>query len=140
MNKSILAGIAFAAGTILSLSAVQAQDAAAGEKVFKKCKACHTLEAGKSRASGPSLHGVVGGKAGSVKKYKYSTMLAAAGEAGLVWDEDMLMAYLPNPNAFLKSYLAEKGVKARGRSKMSFRLTKEQEQKDVIAYLKSTAK
>lgn len=140
MNKSILAGITFAAGTILSLGAVQAQDAAAGERVFKKCAGCHTLEAGKRRGAGPSLHGVVGGAAGAVENYKYSSMLAAAGEAGLVWDEATLMTYLADPNAFLKSWLGEKGVKTRGRSKMSFRLTKEQEQKDVIAYLESAAK
>lgn len=137
MNKNIVVGVAFAIGAVFSTGAAQAQDAAAGEKVFKKCAACHSIEAGK-RKVGPSLHGVVGRAAGS-EQYKYSSMLEAAGEAGLVWDEAMLMAYLPDPNAFLKSYLEEQGVKARGRSKMSFKLPKEQEQKDVIAYIQSAS-
>lgn len=139
MNKRFIAAIAFAAGTVLSAGAVQAQDAAAGEKVFKKCAACHSLEAGK-RKVGPSLHGVFEGNAGTSEGYKYSAMLAAAGEAGLVWNEETMSAYLADTNAFLKAYLDEKGVKARGRSKMSFKLPKEQDQKDVIAYLQSATK
>lgn len=136
MNRNIIFGAAFAIGAIVSTGAAHAQDAAAGEKVFKKCASCHSIEAGK-RKVGPSLHGVVGRAAGSVEKYKYSSMLGAAGKAGLVWDEATMMAYLPDPNAFLKSYLAEKGAKAKGRSKMSFKLPKEQDQKDVIAYIQS---
>ena len=134
MNKNIVLGVAFAIGAVVSSGAVQAQGAAAGEKVFKKCAACHSIEAGK-RKVGPSLHGVVGRVGGSVDGYKYSSMLAAAGKAGMVWDEATMTAYLPDPNAFLKSYLDEKGVKAKGRSKMSFKLPKEQERKDVIAYI-----
>jgi cytochrome c len=99
-----------------------AQDAAAGEKVFAKCKACHQIGEGAKNAVGPELNGVVGRKAGSVDGYSYS---AANKGSGLTWDEATLEEYLKNPKAKVPN------------TKMIFPgLTSDRELKDVIAYLK----
>lgn len=100
-------------------------DAAKGEKLFNKCKACHTVS-DTSNKTGPNLVKVVGRKVASVEGYKYSADLVALGEAGTVWDEANLDKYLANPKD-----LAPKG-------KMSFPgLKKEEERADLIAYLKT---
>ena len=61
-----------------------AQDAAAGEKVFAKCKVCHQIGEGAKNAVGPELNGVVGRKAGTVEGYNYSP---ANKNSGLTWDD-----------------------------------------------------
>ncbi|MBO6783004.1 MAG: c-type cytochrome [Alphaproteobacteria bacterium] len=139
MTRKITLAAALAAFAVLPTGVAQAQDAAAGEKTFRKCASCHSLEAGK-RKVGPSLYGVIGRTAATTEGYKYSSPLTAAGEAGLVWDADNMAVYLADTNAFLKAYLEEKGVSAKGRSKMSFKLTKPEEQQNVIAYIESVAK
>ena len=78
---------------VLWNGAAMAGDAAAGEKVFKKCKTCHSMEAGKNKV-GPSLAGVFGTAAGSVEGYKYSKALL---ESGITWDEGNLDTYLLKP-------------------------------------------
>jgi cytochrome c len=99
-------------------------DAAAGEKVYKKCKTCHSLEAGKNKL-GPHLAGVIGREAGSVEGFKYSKAMA---DSGLVWDEATLDAFLAKPKEVVP------------KSKMAFAgLKKEQQRQDLIAYLKEAA-
>ncbi|WP_319411138.1 cytochrome c family protein [uncultured Cohaesibacter sp.] len=123
-----VAGMFFLAST---LGAFAEGDAAKGEKVFKKCKACHQIGEGAENKVGPQLNGVVGRKIGSVEGYKYSDGYIALGEQGEVWDEEKLMAYLLDPKDFLSSAGVEK------KSKMTFKLKKENEREDVIAYLKT---
>lgn len=97
-------------------------DLEAGEKVFKKCKACHTLEEGGKNKIGPNLAGVIGREAAMVDGFKYSKALQ---ESGLVWDEETLAQYLANPKDFLKG------------NKMAFPGLKDEEDiANVIAYLK----
>ena len=119
------------AGLMIALAPTLAHaegDAAKGEKVFKKCKSCHTAKKEKNKV-GPHLVGVFGRAAGSVEGYKYSkAMKAKAAEIG-AWDEAKLNDWLANP----KKYLG-------GKSKMTYKLKKEQQRADVIAYLKSLAK
>ena len=67
-------------------------DAAAGEKVFNKCKACHAVGDDAKNKSGPILNGILGAEAGSIEGFKYSKAILAKKEEGLVWDEDTLMA------------------------------------------------
>ena len=67
-----------------------AGDAAAGRQVFRKCQACHSLEAGKN-CLGPSLAGIVGEKAAAVPGYNFSAAMKAS---NLVWDAATLDAYL----------------------------------------------
>ena len=107
-------------------------DPVKGKKVFKKCKACHSLEAGKKKPTGPSLFGVFGRQAGTAE-FKFGKSMIAAGEAGLAWTPEAMDAYLKDPKAFLKKTLGVSKV----RNKMKFKLKKERQRADVIAYLLS---
>lgn len=113
-------------------------DIAKGEKLFKKCKACHMIVNGdevifKGGKTGPNLYGVIGRAAGAVEGFKFGKSLRAAGEAGLVWDEEIIAKYVTDPKAFLKEYLDDGSAK----SSMSFRLKKGGE--DIAAYLASVS-
>lgn len=111
------------AGVVLlgSHAAMAEGDSAKGEKIFKKCAACHSVEAGKNKV-GPSLHGVVGRPAGSVEGFKYSDAMK---ESGIVWDEATLDSFLTKPKDVVpKTRMAFPGLKD------------EEDRQDVIAYLK----
>lgn len=113
-----------AAGLLAGMSgaALADGDAAAGKKVFNKCKVCHSLEAGENKI-GPSLAGVVGRAAGTVEGFKYSDAMK---EAGLTWDEETLDKYLADPKGFIPG------------NKMAFAgLKKEADRENVIAYIES---
>ena len=97
MIKALLAASALA---VCMSGAASAQDAAAGEKVFAKCKACHVIDATTNRV-GPSLHGIIGRTAGTVEGFKYSEAMAEAGKGGLVWDNANLDKYLTDPKAMM---------------------------------------
>ncbi|MHC9234599.1 c-type cytochrome [Pseudooceanicola sp. 502str34] len=121
---SVLAALALMTAPAL------AGDAGAGEKDFRKCKACHSIEgAVKGGRTGPDLHGVIGRTAGTHDGFKYGPDLVAAGEKGLVWDEETIVAYVADPRGFLQEYLGDSGAK----SKMTFKLPKGGE--DIAAYL-----
>lgn len=75
---------------------VLAQDAALGEKVFNKCRACHQIGEGAKTLVGPPLNGIVGRKAGSIEGYAYSD---SNKNSGITWDEATLTEYLKNPKA-----------------------------------------
>ncbi|MDE0417016.1 MAG: cytochrome c family protein [bacterium] len=107
-------------------------DPVRGEKVFRKCKACHSVEAGRTKPTGPNLLGLFGRQAGTVD-YRFSTSMIEAGEAGLVWTPELVDAYIADPKAFLKETLDATRV----RNKMVFKLKDEDERADVIAYLMS---
>lgn len=101
-----------------------AQDAAAGEKVFNRCKACHSAT-DETNKVGPTLKGVVGRAAASVSTYQYSPAMIAEGKSGLVWSEAELTTYLKDPKALVKG------------TKMTFPgLKKDEDIANVIAYLK----
>ncbi len=121
----------------LSAGAASAQDAAKGEVVFKQCMTCHRIGPDAKNLVGPSLTGVIGRQSGTAPGFAYSSLNKAAGEAGLVWTNELVIAYLPDPNAFLKKFLTDKGKadQATGSTKMTFKLADEQQRKDVVAYL-----
>lgn len=123
-------GFALGAG---SAFAMDGGDAAAGEKVFKKCQSCHMVGADAKNKVGPVLTGIIGRQAGSLESFgkKYGKDLVAAGEAGLVWNEEEIFAYLEDPRKYLRAKLDNKKAK----SKMAFKLRKEDDRKNVIAYL-----
>jgi cytochrome c len=113
-----------ALGLILSAGASAAQDVAAGEKVFAKCKACHAVGEGAKHKVGPELNQLIGRTAGGLEDYKYSKAMIAAGEGGLVWTPETLTGYLADPKGTVKG------------TKMAFAgLKKDAEIADVIAYL-----
>mgnify|MGYP001828949930 FL=1 len=101
--------------------------AEAGEKVFGKCKACHQVGEGAKNRSGPILTGIVGNPAGAVDGFKkYSRPMAAAADAGLVWTEEELAAFIADPRGYMKG------------TKMSFRgLSSDDDRLALIEFLKS---
>ncbi|WP_274628868.1 c-type cytochrome [Arvimicrobium flavum] len=110
--------------TLLATGQSSAQDAAAGEKVFAKCKACHIADEDKNKV-GPSLKAVIGRTAGTHEGFKYSPAMVEAGKGGLVWDEAKLTEYLRAPKAIVKG------------TKMAFPgLKDDADIANVIAYLK----
>lgn len=114
--------------TVLMLGAAPALadgDAAKGEKVYLKCKACHDVDKGENRV-GPTLKGLIGRPVASVEGFKYSEDFLARGKEGRVWDEATLAAYLPDPKAFAP------------KTKMVFAgLKKPEDVADLIAFLKT---
>jgi len=108
-------------------AAVAAQadgDIAKGEKVFKKCAACHAVGDGAKNKIGPVLNGIIGRPAASLADFKYSDAMKAKGAEGLVWTDEVLHEYLKKPSAMVKG------------TTMSFAgLRKDAERDDVIAYL-----
>ena len=131
MHRSFIAVIVSLA--ISAALPVQAQDATAGEQIFRKCAACHQVGAGAKNKIGPVLSDVIGRAAGSFEGYKYGKSMLAAAELGLVWNDENIFNYLFNPKDFLRAYLDDPKAKA----KMTFRLKDEQDRRDVIAYLSS---
>ncbi|MBD3666160.1 c-type cytochrome [Sulfitobacter aestuariivivens] len=98
----------------------------AGEKVFRKCKACHQIGEGAKNRSGPQLNAVFGRVMGSVDGFKYSDAFKAAQEEGRVWDDPAMAEFLARPKGFMKG------------TKMAFPgLKKEADIKAVAAYIKT---
>ena len=124
MNRRFVpAAIALGLTVMLGAGAAHADgDADKGKKVFNKCKACHTLEAGQNRV-GPSLHGIFGRAAGTVEGFKYSDAMMSS---GITWDEDSLEIYLQDPKA-----------KVPGTKMVFAGLKKEDDIEDLLAYLKA---
>jgi cytochrome c len=122
---------------VLSSGAAFAQDAEKGEQIFKQCMTCHRIGPDAKNLIGPVLTGVIGRQSGTAPGFAYSALNKAAGENGLVWSDDLIMQYLPDPNALLKKFLTDKGKPdlATGSTKMTFHLSDEQQRKDVIAYI-----
>lgn len=116
----------FAAAPIVAPAGANAQDAAAGQRVFNQCRACHIVENNGKNAVGPNLHGVIGRKAGSIESFRYSASMKEKAEGGLAWTDDNLRAYLANPKAVVPA------------GSMSYPgLRQPQQIEDVIAYLKT---
>jgi cytochrome c len=123
--------------SLASSGAAFAQDATKGEQVFKQCMTCHRIGPDAKNMVGPVLTGIIGRQSGTAAGFSYSPLNKAAGEAGLVWNNDLIFEYLADPNAFLKKFLTDKGKadQATGSTKMTFKLANDQQRKDVIAYI-----
>ena len=94
---------------------------ASGEKIFKKCAACHSIVKGGKNNIGPALYNVVGRQSGAIADYKYSKALMAHGKA---WSFEELNGYLLKPAKWIKG------------TKMAFAgLRKEKDRASVIKYL-----
>ena len=98
-------------------------DIAHGEKVFKKCSACHMVAADGKNMIGPNLWGVIGRNAGSISDYNYSKAMIAYGKE---WTFEEMNAYLIKPQAYIKG------------TKMAFAgLRKEKDRASVILFMNS---
>ena len=106
----------------VDISALMAMgDATAGEKVFKKCAACHSIVKGGKNKIGPALYNVVGRQVGGVSDYKYSKALS---EYKKDWTFEELNGFLLKPSKWIKG------------TKMAFAgLRKESDRASVIKYL-----
>lgn len=117
MKRLVLAALAMG----LTAGSASAQDAAAGEKVFVVCKACHQVGDNAKNVVGPVLNGLFGRKAGTVDGYSYS---AGNKNSGIVWDEATFTTYIKDPKAKVPG------------TKMAYAgLKDEQKIKDLIAFL-----
>lgn len=87
MIRKIAAAMAVQAVTGFAGSALAESEAAAGEKIFRKCKACHAVGDGAKKKVGPVLNGIVGATAGSPEGFKYSKAMLAKQAEGLVWTD-----------------------------------------------------
>ena len=106
----------------IDITTIMAQgDAESGEKIFKKCAACHSINKGGKNKIGPALYNVVGRAVGGVDNYKYSKALASYGKD---WTFEELNGFLKKPASYLKG------------TKMSYAgLRKEKDRASIIKYL-----
>ena len=96
-------------------------DVASGEKIFKKCAACHSIVKGGKNKIGPALYNVVGRQVGGINDYKYSKALDKYGKA---WTFEELNGFLIKPAKWIKG------------TKMAYAgLRKEKDRASVIKYL-----
>lgn len=119
---------------------VPSGDAAAGEQVFTKCQTCHTVAneageilAGKGSKTGPNLYGLPGRTAGTYPEYKYGPSMVALGASSFKWNEADFVAYLADPAKFLQAKLGD----PKARAKMMFKLPKDEDAKNVYAFIAS---
>jgi cytochrome c len=116
-------GVIFAAVLAMTgTGSASAQDAAAGEKVFAVCKACHQTGEAAKNAVGPVLNGIIGRPAGTYPGFNYSD---ANKNSGLTWDEATFRDYIKDPRA-----------KIPGTKMIYAGLKDEQKTSDLLAYLK----
>lgn len=122
ISKYILPVVALAFAAFTSQALAQG-DVSKGQRIAKKCKACHTMTEGGKNGLGPNLYGVLGQPAGQVDGFKYSKALK---ESGVIWDEATFNDFILKPKAVIK------------RTKMSFGgIKKATQREDLLAYFRT---
>ena len=116
--------LVFAGVLAIPVPAYAQGDAAAGEKLFAHCAACHSNKPGENKI-GPSLAGAFGRKSGTEPGYSYSSAMKGA---NVTWDEKTLDEYLQGPGKFVKG------------TRMVYFVPDEKDRQDIIAYLKTLSK
>jgi cytochrome c2 len=110
---------------VMTSSAMASGDVVKGEKLAKKCKACHTLEEGGKNRLGPNLYGILRQPAGKVEGYRYSDAML---NSGVTWDAATFVDFITKPKKVIKG------------TKMSFKGVKKASQRaDLLAYFKTLA-
>lgn len=133
---------AAAAPAEAAMMAAPTGDAQAGAKSFNKCQTCHIIAneagevlAGKASKTGPNLYALPGRVSGTYPDFKYGKSIVALGETGFAWDEEAFVEYLKDPNKFLKAKLDD----SKAKSNMVFKITKEDEARNLWAFIASLA-
>lgn len=127
----LLGGTAFAESHVVSAedvveAALAGGDVEAGERVFRKCRACHQVGEGAAARVGPPLNNIVGNPLAGFEEYSYSGRFVEMNEAGTVWTVELLDTFLLKPRDLV------------GGTRMTFAgLRKDEDRANVIAYLAS---
>ncbi len=112
---------------VVEVAAAPAADpalVAEGERLYRQCRACHEVGEGARNRTGPHLNGVMGRAKGGLEDFRYSKVMQEAGEAGGIWNEETLSAFLADPRGYMRG------------TKMSFRgLRSEEDLAAMNAYL-----
>lgn len=119
MMKMILPLVALG---LLAQAQARAQDAAAGEKTYAQCRACHQIGETAKNTVGPVMNGVIGRKAAEREGYSYSNAMKSS---GLTWDEATFADYIKDPKA-----------KVPGTKMIYAGLKDDKRIADLVAYLK----
>lgn len=134
-----LAAPAFADGHAVDLTA--SGDVAEGEKAFRQCISCHVVVddagetlAGRNARTGPNLYGIVGGKFGQIDDFRYSDINQLAADSDVVINEEVFVTYVQDPTGYLREVTGDGG-----RSKMTYKVRKEEDAVNLYAYLASIA-
>ncbi len=113
--------LALALSVTASTGVAWAQDAANGEEVFKKCRACHQIGETAKNGVGPLMNAIIGRKSGLIEGFNYSE---ANKNSGLTWDKATFLNYIKDPKAAMPG------------TKMAFAGVKdEKDAADLFAYL-----
>lgn len=135
LGLTTLSAPAFADGHLAATG-----DVAAGEKAFRQCQSCHVVVndagetlAGRASKTGPNLYQVAGRTPGSVEGFRYGKDTEALADSDIVFDEATFVAYVQDPTAWLR----EVSGNDKARSKMSFKVRKEEDAINLYAYLQS---
>lgn len=105
--------------------AQQIGDAVRGAEIYRKCSGCHQVGPGAKNRAGPHLNDIFDRRAGSIDGFDYSKAMERASNDGLIWELDLLDAYIENPRILVSG------------TRMSFRGLKDpQDRHDVLAYLR----
>jgi cytochrome c2 len=121
MRAFVVAAVAL---TCLTPQIATAEDAAAGETVFKRCASCHAVGEDAKNKVGPHLNDLFGRQAGTVEGFKYSQPMIDAGAGGLIWTPESFEHFIKKPRDFVKG------------TKMSFAgLQNEDDIENLEAYL-----
>lgn len=111
---------------LLAMPAMAEGDPAKGEKLFKRCAACHAIDPGGASKAGPNLHDVVGRTTGTLDGFKFSDAMIKLGAEGHVWTPEELDKFVENPKQMIPG------------TKMTFPgLKKPQDRADLVAYIAS---
>lgn len=124
--KAFFGVAALAVATATTPVMAQDGDPEAGESVYRQCQACHMVGENAQARVGPPLNDLFGRVAGTYDGFnRYSNAMKGAGEAGLVWNDETIAAYLEQPRQYIPG------------NQMGFAgLRKEEDRANVIAYLK----
>jgi cytochrome c len=117
---------ALVAVALMNGSAAFAQDAKRGQKLFDECAACHSPDRAAKDTVGPSLHGVVGRKAGEGTEFRYSPAMK---RSGITWNADTLNNFIADPQKLVPG------------NRMPYSgLPEAKDRADLLAYLQATMK